>query len=56
MSVFVLDKNKRPLMPCSQKRARLLLTRKRAVVHRLASLTIQLKDRQMSTHSSLLWI
>lgn len=43
--VFVLDKRKRPLMPCSEKRARLLLQRGRAVVHRLFPFTIRLKDR-----------
>ncbi|MCL6531418.1 MULTISPECIES: RRXRR domain-containing protein [Bacteria] len=30
--VFVLDKRKKPLMPCSEKRARFLLTRGRAFV------------------------
>jgi 5-methylcytosine-specific restriction endonuclease McrA len=43
--VFVLDKQKKPLMPCSPRRARLLLTRRRAVVHRLSPFTIRLKDR-----------
>ena len=45
MAVFVLDKQKRPLMPCSEKRARLLLQRGRAVVVRLAPFTLRLKDR-----------
>jgi 5-methylcytosine-specific restriction endonuclease McrA len=45
LSVFVLDKRKRPLMPCSEKRARLLLERGRAVVHRRYPFTIRLKDR-----------
>jgi 5-methylcytosine-specific restriction endonuclease McrA len=45
--VFVLDRRKRPLMPCSEKRARLLLTRGRAVVHRRQPFTIRLKDRQV---------
>lgn len=45
MSVFVLDKRKKPLMPCSEKRARLLLERGRARVHRLAPFTIRLVDR-----------
>ena len=45
MAVFVLDKQKRPLMPCTEKRARLLLQRGRAVVVRLAPFTIRLKDR-----------
>ncbi|MER3429279.1 MAG: hypothetical protein C4334_14545 [Pyrinomonas sp.] len=43
--VFVLDKRKRPLMPCTEKRARLLLRRGRAVVHWLHPFTIRLKDR-----------
>lgn len=45
MSVFVLDKHKTPLMPCSEKRARLLLARGRAVVVRAYPFTIRLKDR-----------
>lgn len=45
MSVFVLDKHKSPLMPCSEKRARLLLARGRAVVVRAYPFTIRLKDR-----------
>jgi 5-methylcytosine-specific restriction endonuclease McrA len=45
MSVFVLDQHKQPLMPCSEKRARLLLSHKRAVVHRVMPFTIRLKDR-----------
>ena len=45
MAVFVLDKQQRPLMPCTEKRARLLLQRKRAVVARLHPFTIRLKDR-----------
>ncbi len=45
MSVFVLDKKKRPLMPTSEKRARLLLERNRAVVVTEVPFTIRLKDR-----------
>src|SRR5437763_8278471 len=45
MSVFVVDKRKKPLMPCSERRARLLLERGRAVVHRRYPFTIRLKDR-----------
>ena len=45
LAVFVLDKKKKPLMPCSEKRARLLLERKKAVVHRMAPFTIRLKER-----------
>ena len=43
--VFVLDRRHRPLMPCSGKRARLLLQSGRAVIHKLHPLTIRLKDR-----------
>jgi 5-methylcytosine-specific restriction endonuclease McrA len=45
MSVFVLDKKKRPLMSCSEKKARLLLKRGRAKVHRMIPFTIRLVDR-----------
>ncbi len=45
MAVFVLDRRKQPLMPCSEKRARLLLARGRAVVVRLHPFTLRLKDR-----------
>jgi 5-methylcytosine-specific restriction endonuclease McrA len=47
MSVFVLDKRKTPLMPCSERRARLLLRKGRAVVHRMVPFTIRLKDRSV---------
>jgi 5-methylcytosine-specific restriction endonuclease McrA len=45
LSVFVLDKGKRPLMPCSEKRARKLLESGRARVHRLFPFAIRLIDR-----------
>lgn len=45
MAVFVLDKRKKPLMPCPEKRARLLLERGRARVHRMVPFTIRLVDR-----------
>jgi 5-methylcytosine-specific restriction endonuclease McrA len=45
MAVFVLDKHHRPLMPCSEKKARLLLERGRAVVHKRFPFAIRLKDR-----------
>jgi hypothetical protein len=35
LSVFVIDRRKKPLMPCSEKRARLLLERGRAVAIKL---------------------
>src|SRR6266581_3790212 len=47
--VFVLDKHKKPLMPCTPRRARLLLEQKRAVVHQLSPFTIRLKDREVAT-------
>ena len=47
MAVFVLDKRKKPLMPCSEKRARLLLERGRARVHRMAPFTIRLINRKV---------
>jgi 5-methylcytosine-specific restriction endonuclease McrA len=47
MSVFVLDARKRPLMPCSEKRARLLLQRGRARVARRYPFTIRLVDRKI---------
>lgn len=46
MAVFVVGKNKKPLMPCTERRARILLSRKRAVVVRRAPFTIRLKDRK----------
>jgi 5-methylcytosine-specific restriction endonuclease McrA len=46
MAVFVLGKTKKPLMPCSEKRARILLSRNRAVVVRMHPFTIRLKDRK----------
>ena len=48
MAVFVLDKRKCPLMPCGEKRARLLLERGRARVHRQHLFTIRLTDRVQS--------
>jgi 5-methylcytosine-specific restriction endonuclease McrA len=45
LAIFVLDKRKKPLMPGSEKRARLPLTRGRAVVHRRHPFTIRLNDR-----------
>ena len=48
MSVFVLDQRQRPLMPCSQKRARKLLEAGRARVHRLLPFAIRLTDRTLA--------
>ncbi len=46
--VFVLDQHKKPLMPCTEKRARQLLDRGRAVIHKMAPFTIRLKDRTVA--------
>lgn len=48
MSVFVLDRCGKPLMPCSEKRARLLLERGRARVHRVVPMVIRLVNRQVA--------
>ena len=45
MAVFVLDRRKQPLMPCSERRARILLRRGRARVARYSPFTIRLIDR-----------
>src|SRR5260370_15046425 len=45
--VFVLDTHKKPLMPSTQKKARLFLRGGRAVVHRRYPLVIRLKDRRL---------
>ena len=48
MAVFVIDRHQKPLMPCSEKRARQLLASKRAVVHRVEPFCIRLKDRRVA--------
>lgn len=48
MAVYVLDEQGHPLMPCSEKRARLLLERGRARVHRQVPFVIRLTDRRQS--------
>lgn len=48
MAVYVLDKQGHPLMPCSEKRARLLLERGRARVHRQVPFVIRLVDRRQA--------
>ena len=45
MAVFVLDRTGKAMMPCSEKRARLLLERGRARVHRVLPFVIRLVDR-----------
>lgn len=52
MAVFVLDRYKKPLMPCSEKRARKLLASGRARVHRYFPFSIRLIDR-VSSESTL---
>lgn len=47
LAVFVVDKRKKPLMPCSEKRARKLLESSRARVHRLMPFAIRLVDRHV---------
>lgn len=44
MAVFVLDRYGKPVMPCTEKRARLLLERGRARVHRVLPFAIRLID------------
>ena len=53
MAVFVIDRRQVPLMPCSEKRARLLLARGRARVHRLIPFTIRLIDREVAQDITL---
>ena len=50
--VFVLDQQGKAVMPCSEKRARLLLERGRARVHRRVPFVIRLVDRQAATCQS----
>ena len=49
MAVFVLDKRGKPLMPCSEKRAKILLTKNRARIHKMYPFTIRLVDRFVET-------
>ncbi|WP_306366150.1 RNA-guided endonuclease IscB [Nocardiopsis sp. CC223A] len=46
--VFVLDRHGTPLQPCPPARARRLLAKGRAVVHRHTPFTIRLKDRTIA--------
>jgi 5-methylcytosine-specific restriction endonuclease McrA len=48
MAVYVLDRSGKPLDPCSEKRARLLLERGRARVHKLRPFTIRVVDRKLA--------
>ena len=49
MAVFVLDNQGKALMPCTERRAKLLLARGRARVHRLVPMVIRLVDRQVAS-------
>lgn len=49
MSVFVLSREGKPVMPCSEKRARKLLASGRARVHRLYPFSIRIVDRKLAT-------
>lgn len=49
MSVYVLDVKGKPLMPCTEKRGRLLLIRGRARVHKLVPFVIRLIDRDAAS-------
>lgn len=51
--VFVLDKHHRPLMPCHPARARELLRKDKAVVHKLYPFTIRLKGKVGGATESL---
>ena len=42
--VFVLNKNKKPLSPCSNATARKLLKEKKAIIHKRYPFTIRLKE------------
>lgn len=47
MALYVFDSKKRPLDPCSEKRARRLLESGRARVHKMRPFTIRLIDRKV---------
>lgn len=49
VSAFVLSREGKPVMPCSQKRARKLLEAGRARVHRLHPFTIRIVDRSFGS-------
>ena len=52
-AVFVVDSNNVPLMPCSPRKARLLLLRKRADVYKMLPFTIRLLDREDGDHQEV---
>lgn len=47
--VITLDKRKKPLGTCSERRARILLTKKRACVYKYYPFTIIIKDIDVRT-------
>jgi 5-methylcytosine-specific restriction endonuclease McrA len=49
VSVFVLSREGKPVMPCSEKRARKLLAAGRARVHRMFPFAIRLVDRSLAS-------
>ena len=49
--VFVLDKTKTPLAPTTESKARILLKKGKAVVHKIFPFTIRLKENKTCTKS-----
>ena len=49
--VFVLDKSKKPLAPTTEAKARILLKKGKAVVHKMFPFTIRLKEKKVCTKS-----
>ncbi len=49
--VFVLDKTKTPLAPTTKAKARILLKKGKAVVHKIFPFTIRLKEKKVCTKS-----
>ena len=49
--VFVIDKNKKPLSPCSNAIARKLLKEKKAIVHKIYPFNIRLKELKENTQT-----
>ena len=45
MAIFVVDKHHQPLMPCTEKRARLLLNKRKARIYSMYPFTIRLVNR-----------
>lgn len=49
--VFVINKNKKPLSPCSNAVARKLLKNKKAVIHKKYPFTIRFKEQKESSRN-----